>query len=90
MQFLDNSRQIPDTGPLELSWIPNDAFGGLPASTTTKYTDADASLEIEASDDDDSSHTIEDDDTKVKPEPEEDAHAADSDMDVADDVDQWF
>ncbi|CAE7028209.1 hypothetical protein CFE70_004058 [Pyrenophora teres f. teres 0-1] len=96
--FLDESLSIPDVGKLDLAWVPNDAFGGLGATTTptpTTTTDAaPASTGIKLEDDDDdSSATI----------GEADGHAeehagqqtgngggGDADMDVADDVDQWM
>ncbi|KAF2818463.1 hypothetical protein CC86DRAFT_364350 [Ophiobolus disseminans] len=95
--FVDLSRNIVDTGPLELFWVPNEAFGGIkPSTTTTTTQDADVQPEAHASDDDDSSATIGEQedavDTKKEAdmEAEESGQTADADMDVADDVDQWL
>ncbi|KAL5116157.1 hypothetical protein ACEQ8H_005933 [Pleosporales sp. CAS-2024a] len=86
--FLDNSRRIPDTGPMEISWIPNDAFGGLPASTTTVHADTGPEARAEdGASDGESSGTVGED---VKDEDDEDEKPADLDMDVAEDVDQWL
>jgi hypothetical protein len=90
-QFLDSSRYIPDTGPLDLMWIPNDAFGGLAPSTTTTTTTPNNDIEVglDASDEDGSSDTIGEREDAIKVE-DDDELQADADMDVADDVDQWL
>ena len=67
---------------MELSWIPNDAFGGI-KSAAPKQDDAAAGSE------DGSSATVREGETDVgKVEMEEER--GDADMDVADDVDQWL
>ncbi|KAF1850533.1 uncharacterized protein K460DRAFT_372761 [Cucurbitaria berberidis CBS 394.84] len=83
--FLDDSRKIPDVGILDLSWIPNNAFGGSQSTAATVSIDND-----EASDDD-SSATIGEQNNKASgAETEQQPGHADADMDVADDVDQWL
>ena len=93
--FLDESLSIPDVGKLDLAWVPNDAFGGLHAATTTTTTDAaHASVEDGNDDnddnDDDSSATIGETDVKIEEHEGQQVGGADADMDVADDVDQWM
>ncbi|CAO2653565.1 Nn.00g029760.m01.CDS01 [Neocucurbitaria sp. VM-36] len=97
--FLDESRSIPDVGILDLSWIPNDAFGGIVSTSTTSTSN---NVELGgngqgsdngefSSDDDDSSATVGEQDNKDAVETDQQpAHFADADMDVADDVDQWL
>ncbi|KAH7371142.1 hypothetical protein BKA66DRAFT_470221 [Pyrenochaeta sp. MPI-SDFR-AT-0127] len=83
--FLDDSRNIPDVGKLELAWIPNDAFGGIKSSTVTSAADNGNGS------DDESSATIEELEKPVGPvEADQQGSGADADMDVADDVDQWM
>ncbi|KAH7385216.1 hypothetical protein DE146DRAFT_194267 [Phaeosphaeria sp. MPI-PUGE-AT-0046c] len=86
--FLDASRNIPDAGgPLELSWIPNDAFGGLKSTTTTKLQ----ATEVDADHSDgDSSATVAEEDLHQHEDANDNRQADDADMDVADDVDQWL
>jgi hypothetical protein len=80
-QFIDSAYQIPDVGKLELSWVPNDAFGGIKASNA----------EVEAHDSDgESSATIEGEEKSGENEVEEHGGAVDADMDVAEDEDQWL
>jgi hypothetical protein len=82
LQFLDNSHKISNTGPLEFSWVPNDAFGGLKSTSTPNIDDADFDTS-----DDESSATVAEEEFDKR---EENQQAADADMDVADDVDQWL
>ncbi|KAL6708105.1 hypothetical protein ACN47E_003539 [Coniothyrium glycines] len=84
--FIDSSLHIPDIGKLELSWVPNDAFGGIKPSSKP---DNGAS-------DDESSATMGEQDIKleneqtIKVEFDQHANSNDADMDVADDVDEWL
>ena len=75
-------------GILDLSWIPNDAYGGIKSAPATSTTN-----NGETSDnDDDSSTTIGEQDNKasVAETEQQPANVVDADMDVADDVDQWL
>lgn len=84
-QFLDSSRSIPDINhPLDISWIPNDAFTSLSSTTANDANDSGA----------ESDGTL---DGNREAENSESATAAelhgadaDADMDVADDVDRWL
>ncbi|KAF1912783.1 hypothetical protein BDU57DRAFT_550601 [Ampelomyces quisqualis] len=85
--FLDASRSIPDVSPLELAWIPNDAFGGIKASTTTAPTkdtvdsDTESLLDERHDLNNTTERVVEDDVPQAQP---------DADMDVAEDVDEWL
>jgi hypothetical protein len=86
-QFLDASlsHSIPDASPLDLSWIPNDAFGGLkPSSTTLSTKNADPDSDTESLLDDVHEHNNTSDVLKI------DEAQIDADMDVAEDVDEWL
>ncbi|EAT87103.2 hypothetical protein SNOG_06039 [Parastagonospora nodorum SN15] len=91
--FLDNSHQILDVGELVLAWVPNDAFGGLPVSTTTKEPEAAANNEFHVNDDtngnDDDSDSSATAEEQIKVEAEEDEHV-EQDFDVADDADDFL
>ncbi|KAH7072239.1 hypothetical protein BKA63DRAFT_65597 [Paraphoma chrysanthemicola] len=84
--FLDASRTIPDASPLELAWVPNDAFGGLSSAPTTGTKNAAADGHADASDDD-SSATVGGDE---KADGAEESAQQAEDMDVAEDEDQWL
>ncbi|KAF1937375.1 hypothetical protein EJ02DRAFT_385846 [Clathrospora elynae] len=78
--FLDESRNIPDVGKLDVSWIPNETLDGIKPTAVTSPSD------------DDSSATIGEQDIKIEgaTDAEQQGSGADADMDVADDVDQWL
>ncbi|OAL47644.1 hypothetical protein IQ07DRAFT_544651 [Pyrenochaeta sp. DS3sAY3a] len=80
--FLDASHKIPDVGKLELSWVPNDAFGGI------KTTNSAAEVSDVESDNTIVEH--EESAVAVKSEPHGSGSEADLDMDVADDKDEWM
>lgn len=84
LQFLDESRRIPDIGKLDLSWVPNDAFGGIKSSTEKP--------DVTVASDDGSSAAIgeQENNDGASAEVEQQGSAVDADMDVADDVDQWL
>jgi hypothetical protein len=88
--FLDQSRNIPDTdGPLETSWVPNEAFGGIKPTTTTIRDEDTGPHHLEESDDE-SSGTIKEEHDGGRDEQSNAPDVMDGDMDVADDVDQWL
>jgi hypothetical protein len=74
-QFLDGANSIPDVGKLELTWVPNDAYGDMQSSK--------AEADAQASDEDSVAVKVEDTEA-------DQTSGADVDMDVADDVDQWL
>lgn len=86
--FLDRSRNIPDMdGPLNISWVANEAFGGIKPTTTTVKDEDMGPHNLEDSDEESSVSVKEE---KPGGEGVEHGIAPDADMDVADDVDQWL
>jgi hypothetical protein len=74
-------------GPLDITWVPNDAFGGLSPSTTTIPNEARSDAGYPPNLDGTNER---DDDVYVKMEESDEQLSSEPDLDVAEDRDQWL